>query len=119
MTSSTRATFSPLPQPNRHRSSGISLAVNSAVPLFTINSSSFFSYEGLRQRQQVDLNSLVLSDSQRAAVIDPVILKLIPLIPRSNFVDSSGNPRFVGLAGARVNAEHWRIDIHYKLVKDG
>jgi len=75
----------------------------------------FFSYEGLRQRQQVDLNSLVLSDSQRAAVIDPVILKLIPLIPRSNFVDSSGNPRFVGSAGARVNADQWSIDIHYNL----
>ncbi len=75
----------------------------------------FFSYEGLRQRQQVDLNSLVLSDSQRAAVIDPVILKLIPLIPRSNLVDSSGNPRFVGSAGALVNADQWSIDIHYNL----
>ena len=41
----------------------------------------FSSYEGLRQRQQLDLNSLVLSDSQRAAITDPVILRLVPLIP--------------------------------------
>jgi Carboxypeptidase regulatory-like domain/TonB dependent receptor-like, beta-barrel len=75
----------------------------------------FFSYEGLRQRQQVDLNSLVLSDSERADVIDPIIARLIPLIPRSNFVDSSGNPRFVGSASARVNADQWSIDINYNL----
>ena len=75
----------------------------------------FVSYEGLRQRQQVDLNSLVLSDSQRADVIDPVIVRLIPLIPRANFVDSSGNSRFVGSASARVNADQWSIDIHYNL----
>jgi len=42
----------------------------------------FFSYEGLRQRQKVNLNSLVLSDSQRAAAIDPAVVKLLPLIPR-------------------------------------
>ena len=99
MTSSTLATFYLLLRVNRHRSSGINSAASSAVPLFRINSSSF-SYEGLRQRQQLDLNSLVLSDSQRAAVIDPVIMRLVPLIPRSNFVDSSGNPRFVGSASA-------------------
>ena len=45
----------------------------------------FSSYEGLRQRQQLDLNSLVLSDSQRAAVTDPVIMRLVPLIPRVEF----------------------------------
>ena len=43
------------------------------------------SYEGLRQRQQLDLNSLVLSDSQRAAVTDPVIMRLVPLIPSVEF----------------------------------
>jgi hypothetical protein len=75
----------------------------------------FFSYEGLRQQQQVELNSLVLSDSERAGVIDPIIVRLIPLIPRSNFVDSSGNPRFVGSASARVNADQWSIDINYNL----
>src|SRR5215510_2886326 len=49
----------------------------------------FFSYEGLRQRQLLNINSLVLSDAQRALVVDPVIANLLPLIPRANFVDSS------------------------------
>ena len=78
----------------------------------------FFSYEGLRQTQQVDLNSLVLSDAQRADVTDPVIGRLVPLIPRANFVDSDGNPRFVGAAAARVNADQWTIDISHNLGKN-
>jgi hypothetical protein len=41
----------------------------------------FFSYEGLRQRQGVDVNTLVLSDSQRANATDPVVRKLTELIP--------------------------------------
>ena len=73
----------------------------------------FFAYEGLRQRQQVDLNSLVLSDSQRAAATDPVIVKLISFIPRANFTDATGTPRFVGSASARVNADQWSGDISY------
>jgi Carboxypeptidase regulatory-like domain/TonB dependent receptor-like, beta-barrel len=78
----------------------------------------FFSYEGLRQIQQVDLNSLVLSDAQRADVTDPVIARLVPLIPRANFFDSDGNPRFVGSAEARVNADQWTIDISLNLGKN-
>jgi hypothetical protein len=75
----------------------------------------FVSYEGLHQRQQLDLNSLVLSDAQRALVVDPVIVKLIPLIPRANFVDSSGTPRFVGSARATVDADQWSGDVSYNL----
>jgi hypothetical protein len=78
----------------------------------------FFSYEGLRQRQQLNINSLVLSDSQRAAATDPVIVKLLPLIPRANFVDSSGTSRFNGSANASVNTDQWSIDISYNLGKD-
>src|ERR1041385_2073792 len=75
----------------------------------------FFSYEGLRQRQQLDLNSLVLSDTQRAAVVDPVVKKLLPLIPQANFFDSSGTPRFVGLARATVDADQWSGDVSYHI----
>jgi hypothetical protein len=75
----------------------------------------FFSYEGLRQRQQLDLNSLVLSDPQRAAVVDPVIRKLLPLIPLANFFDSSGTPRFVGSARATVDTDQWSGDVSYHL----
>jgi carboxypeptidase family protein len=75
----------------------------------------FFSYEGLRQRQRLNLNSLVLSDSQRAAVSDPVIVRLLQLIPRANFVDASGASRFVGVASAAVNTDQWSGDISYNL----
>ena len=78
----------------------------------------FFSYEGLRQRQQLDVNSLVLSDAQRAAVTDPIIARLLPLIPRANFFDSSGTPRFVGAANAPVDGDQWTIDISYNLTQN-
>ena len=75
----------------------------------------FFSYEGLRQRQGLDLNSLVLSDAQRSSAADPVITKLIELIPRANFIDSSGAPRFISSATAPVNVDYWTIDIGHNL----
>ena len=78
----------------------------------------FFSYEGLRQRQQVNLNSLVLSDSQRTSVTDPIIARLLPLIPRSNFVDSVGTPRFIGSAVASVDTNQWSTDINYNVAKN-
>lgn len=75
----------------------------------------FFSYEGLRQRQGLDVNSVVLNDSQRASVSDPVIAKLIGFIPRTNFIDSSGTPRFVSSASAPVDLDQWTGDINYVL----
>ena len=78
----------------------------------------FFSYDGLRQRQSVNLNSLVLSDSQRASASDPVIVRLLPLIPRANFVDSAGTSRFVGSTKASVETDQWSIDLSYNLRKN-
>lgn len=78
----------------------------------------FFSYEGLRQRQKVDLNSLALSDAQRNSASDPVTVKLLPLIPRANFVDSLGTSRFVGSANASVNTDQYGIDLSYNLGKN-
>jgi len=77
-----------------------------------------FSYEGLRQRQKVNLNSLVLSDSQRVSAIDPVIVKLLPLIPPANFVDATGTSRFVGAANASVSTDQWSVDLSYNIDKD-
>lgn len=61
----------------------------------------FLSYEALKQRQSVPLTAPVLSAAQRAAIstYDPVIQKLIPLIPLAN---SPGNV-FIGSAPAPVN----------------
>ncbi len=78
----------------------------------------FFSYEGLRQRQRVDLNSLVLSDAERALATDPVIVKLIDLLPRANFVDSSGNSRFIGSAAAPVNVDQWTGDVSVNVTRN-
>jgi len=75
----------------------------------------FVSYEGLHQAQQVDLNSLVLSDAERMSAADGVISRLITLIPRSNIVDSAGTSRFVGSASARVIANQWGMDISHIL----
>ena len=73
----------------------------------------FGSYEGLRQRQGVDLNSLVLSDEQRASATNPAIRQLIPLIPRANFFDVDGTPRFVGSAPAVADTDRWTIDVRH------
>src|SRR5688572_16940613 len=77
-----------------------------------------FSYEGLRQRQQVDLNSLVLSDAERLSASDPIIAKLIESLPRANFVDSSGTSRFVGSASAPADADQWAADISVNLTEN-
>ena len=73
----------------------------------------FGSYEGLRQRQGVDLNSLVLSDAQRAAATSPVVQQLIPLIPRANYFDAAGTPRFVGSAPAVADTDRWTVDVRH------
>ena len=73
----------------------------------------FGSYEGLRQRQGVDMNSLVLSDEQRAATTNPAIRQLIPLIPRANFFDAAGTPRFVGSAPAVADTDRWTLDVRH------
>src|SRR6185369_1034853 len=73
----------------------------------------FFAYEGLRQRQGLILNSVVLSDAQRSAVSNPVIARLVALLPHANFVDSSGTPRFTGPASAPVNVDQWTTDINF------
>ena len=73
----------------------------------------FATYEGLRQRQGIDTNGVVLSDAQRAAAIDPVVRNLIALIPRANYVDADGTPRFVGAADARVDENTWTADVRH------
>lgn len=75
----------------------------------------FFTYEGLRQRQVVNLNTVVLSDQQRLSVTDPIIKQLLALIPRGNFIDSSGVTRFVGVTPASVEVDQWSLDINHNL----
>src|SRR5262252_1463462 len=70
----------------------------------------FGTYEGLRQRQGVDINSGVLSDAERAAVTDPISRQLLQYIPNSNAV-VAGASRFVGSATAPVNIDQWTGDV--------
>ncbi len=72
----------------------------------------FASYEGLRQRQGLTINSAVLSAAQRAqaaTIANPTVTKLLPLIPAPNF----GATRFVGSATAPVNLDQGTINLSH------
>ena len=86
-------------------------------PIFRGQAYFFTSYEGVRHRQGVDVNSLVLSDEQRASATDPIVRQLIPLIPRANFFDADGTPRFVGSAPAVVDANRATLDLRFNVGK--
>jgi hypothetical protein len=75
----------------------------------------FASYEGLKQHQGVDVNSLVPSDAQRASVTDLVVRQLLPLIPHANFFDANGTPRFVGSTPAVADSNRWTIDLRHNV----
>ena len=76
----------------------------------------FVTYEGLRQRQQLTMNSGVLSEAERAQVSDPAVRRLLDLIPRANtFV--AGAPRFIGPASAPSALDQWTGDVSHELTK--
>jgi hypothetical protein len=75
----------------------------------------FFSYEGLRQRQGLTLNSGVLRDDQRALVTDPTSQRLLELIPRANAIGANGEGRFLGSGTAPVNIDQWTGDVSVNL----
>jgi Carboxypeptidase regulatory-like domain/TonB dependent receptor len=75
----------------------------------------FLSYEGLRQRQQLDFNSGVLSDAQRAGVTDPVVRNLLPLIPAANATAANGAPRFIGTGTANVDIDQVTGDLSHQV----
>jgi hypothetical protein len=70
-------------------------------------------YEGLRQRQGIDMNTVVPSNAQRAAVTDPVVRQLLPMVPLANYAGADGVPRFVGAADARVDENTWTADVRH------
>ena len=91
---------------------------NLGGPIVTSKTFFFVSYEGLRQSQELDLNSLVLSDAERRAATGGVIAKLVELVPRSNVIDSSGAPRYIGSAPGPVDVDQWGIDISHVFNKN-
>jgi hypothetical protein len=75
----------------------------------------FASYEGIRHEQDVTMNSLVPSDAQRAGVTNPVIQRLLPLIPPANAIASDGTSRFVGSAPAIFDSDRWTLDFRHEI----
>ena len=74
----------------------------------------YASYEGLRQRQGLTINSPVLSDAQRAAVTDPTSQQLLNFIPHANGT-SGATSTFQGSATAPVNINQWTGDVQYTI----
>ncbi len=75
----------------------------------------FGSYEGLRQRQGLPLNSGVLREDERAAVTDPVTRNLLPFIPAATTIGSRGEGRYIGSATAPVDIDQATADISREL----
>jgi hypothetical protein len=78
----------------------------------------FASYEGLRQRQGLTINSLVLSDAERQTALsngDAAVRALVPLIPAANATAANGSAIFVGSASAPVNIDQGTGDLDVQL----
>jgi Carboxypeptidase regulatory-like domain/TonB dependent receptor len=102
----------PAPQSTFRRNQ---FGVNFGGPIVKNKTFFFGTYEGLRQRQGIDINSGVLSDAQRAAVTDPVSRRLLPLIPTSNATGAAGEARFVGSATAPVDIDQFTGDVRHNV----
>lgn len=77
------------------------------------NRAFFFStYEGLRHRQGIPINSIVLSEAERARATDPTARRLIELIPRANATGARGEPLFLGSGTAPVDIDQYTQDIN-------
>jgi hypothetical protein len=80
-------------------------------PLIRNRAFVFATYEGQRQQQGLDVNSLVPSDAQRLAALAPEVGQLLRFIPRANLVDAGGTSRFVGSATAPFDSNAWSLDL--------
>src|SRR5262249_19460494 len=82
-------------------------------PIYKDKTFFFFSYEGLRQRQGLTLNSNVLTDAERAMVTNPTVAKLLTFIPTATRVDLvKGVPTgvFQGAGTAPGTLDKWKGD---------
>ena len=113
----------PEPAPFKRNQFGFNLGGPLSVPRFLEGGPSlsyngknktffFFSYEGLRQRQGQTISGVTVPTlAQRAAVTDPVIKQLLPMIP----VPNVGTNGFAGSATAPVNIDQGTIDVNHNI----
>jgi hypothetical protein len=74
----------------------------------------FASYEGLRQRQGLTINTNTFSDAQRAQILsqgNPVAINLLGLISPANSAPNA----FVGATTAPVNIDQWTGDVDHHI----
>lgn len=106
--------FNPEPNPkspfNRKQ-----FGFNLGGPIMKNRTFFFYSYEGLRHVQGVDLNAGVLTDAQRAAVTDPLAKRLLTYIPLGNTTDASGQSRLLASGIAPVNIDQNTIDVRHTI----
>src|SRR5262245_20848637 len=106
--------FNPEPNPkspfNRKQ-----YGVNVGGPIKKNSTFFFYSYEGLRHTQGVDLNSGVLTQAQRDAVTDPVARNLLTYIPLGNTTDANGQARLLAAGTAPVDIDQHTIDLRHTL----
>ena len=92
--------------------------VNLGGPIVKNRAFYFFSYEGLRHLQGVDLNSGTLTAAQRAAVTDPMSQRLLQYIPLPNATGPSGEGRLITSALAPVKINQTTIDLRHNMGKN-
>jgi hypothetical protein len=106
--------FNPEPNPkspfNRKQ-----FGVNLGGPIVKNSAFYFFSYEGLRHVQGVDLNAGVLTEAQRAAVTDPMSKRLLQYIPLGNTADPNGQARLLSSGIAPVTIDQYTIDARHNV----
>ena len=72
----------------------------------------FVSYEGLLQSQGLTINSGVPTNAERSQTTDPIIQKLLTLVPQAN--DATGT-RYLGSASSPVTVEQFTGDLLHNL----
>ncbi|MGA8145665.1 MAG: carboxypeptidase regulatory-like domain-containing protein [Candidatus Acidiferrales bacterium] len=87
-------------------------------PIKTDKAHFFISYEGLRHRQGLAVNALVLNDAQLLQANttgDAAVKALLPFIPGGNFTAANGNAFFRGSGVAPVNIDQGTADLDFEL----
>ena len=114
-----RARFTERLQPaagaRSRRSAATSSASTSADRLSKNRTFFFGTYEGLRQRQGIDINSGVLRDDQRAAVTDPMSRSCCPSSPPPTPLVRAGRAAIVGSATAPVDIDQFTGDVRHNV----